>query len=237
MSLFTFALDQSEEGPTNMARDIALLDAAEQGQPGCRVYSWNGPWVSLGRFQRPADALVDPEHTNFVIRPTGGKAVLHGHDVTVGLALPIPSPNGRGPVPGGNWGEGIRPSIKKAYTEVTKPLIAAMRACGLPATLAADTKFAGRGPRVADCFAHISPNDIVDERTGIKVCGCALRLTQSAVLIQASIPAGKPLVDASRIIRDASPQPRITWQPAGFPDALKSALHSEFGHAFGQIED
>lgn len=228
MSPFAFTIDQPEGGPANMCRDIALLDAAERGEPGCRVYSWNGPWISLGRFQRPSDALVDPEQTDFVIRPTGGKAVLHGHDVTVGLALPIPSPHGRAPVAGGNWGEGIRPSIKKAYTEISKPLIAAMRACGLPAALAADTKFSGRGPRVADCFAHISPNDIVDDRTGMKVCGCALRLTQGAVLIQASIPAGKPLVDPAGIIRDAGAQPFIEWRSQEFPEALRTALAKEF---------
>src|SRR5690242_12058496 len=99
-----------------MGRDIELLELAEKGQLGCRVYSWDGVWVSLGRFQRPEEALIDPESTKWVTRPTGGRAVLHGHDVTVGLAVPL-SILGL---------QGTR-SLKAVYRAVTEPLIGAMR--------------------------------------------------------------------------------------------------------------
>ncbi len=225
-----FAHDCPLNGPLNMARDVDLLDGAESGVAGCRVYAWDGPWVSLGRFQRPEDALLTPtsaaEHEKlvegfgssqfvpWVIRPTGGKAVLHGHDVTIGLAVPLSVLNLEGP----------RVSIKAAYTQITQPLIAALRGCGLPAALAVETKFAERGPRVADCFAHISPNDIVDERTGVKVCGCALRLTQRAILVQASIPVGRPLVEPESIIRGAAKVPIASWDHLSFVEQLKKSL-------------
>jgi lipoate-protein ligase A len=166
------ALELAVDGIENMRRDVALLDEAEAGKPGARVYTWDGPWMSLGRFQRVDEAQTVPT----VVRPTGGKAVPHGSDVTVSLAIPLT-----------DLGLNSR-AVKEAYRQLAKPIIAAMRACGTLAVLAERTRFSGRGQRTFDCFAFNSPNDIVDERTGKKICGCALRLTDAAVLLQASIP-------------------------------------------------
>ena len=213
---FSFVSKETLGGHENMARDIDLLKAAERGNAGCRVYFWDGPWVSLGRFQHPEVDLVNPSVTQWVMRPTGGKAVLHGHDVTVGLAIPLRLMT-----------DAERPGIKLVYTLIAQPLITALRECGMPAALAADTKFAGRGKRVADCFAHISPNDIVDEKTGVKVCGCALRLSQNAVLIQASIPFKSPLVESSSVIREAGRQQNVKWDHEAFAERLKAALQTE----------
>ena len=68
-----------------------------------------------------------------------------------------------------------------------------------------------------------SPNDVVDELTGLKVCGCALRLTERAVLVQASLPNGKPLVPPETVIRNAALTYR-EWDSRGFAPALERAL-------------
>src|SRR5205085_6034945 len=107
----TFEVDGRLEGHTNMLRDRELLSRAEAGEAGCRVYGWLGPWVSLGRFQSPERDLVQPEATNWVVRPTGGKAVLHGHDLTVGLAVPLSA-----------LGLENR-SLKAVYRAIVQPLI------------------------------------------------------------------------------------------------------------------
>jgi lipoyl(octanoyl) transferase len=208
-----FAEGEILDGPGNMARDVELLRKAESGYPGCRVYGWTGAWVTLGRFQSPLRDLVEPDNTNWVIRPTGGKAVLHGHDVTVGLAIPLDRLKLQ------------KRSLSHVYRAVIQPLIAGMRACGVEAILAEETQWASGGERTADCFAFSSPNDIVDERTGKKVCGCALRLTESAVLVQASLPNGLPLLDPERVIKNAALSLR-KWDARGFPEALKAALEA-----------
>lgn len=169
-------LDPSLDGPTNMARDVALLEAAERGTPGVRVYEWDGPWLSLGRFQRPSDVLAELGDLPWVMRPTGGKTVRHGEDVTVGMAAPSAL-----------LGLESR-QLKEAYRALARPLISALRTCGVPAVLGEGSRWLRKEGRTADCFAYVSPNDIVDEETGLKVCGCALRLTDKAVLVQASIP-------------------------------------------------
>ncbi|MCO5295445.1 MAG: hypothetical protein M9921_01165 [Fimbriimonadaceae bacterium] len=201
------------DGRTNMDRDRALFERAEGvGAPGCRVYRWDGPWVSLGRFQRPERDLLDPKATPWVMRPTGGKAVLHGHDLTVGLAAPL-ALAGAGPR-----------ELKVAYRWVAAPIIAALRACGVAAALGERTRFAGKGGATADCFTHVSPNDIVDERTGVKVCGCALLLGKRALLLQASIPCGPALVDPTTVIRQAMLQPTNVWDWESFHDQLGLVL-------------
>jgi lipoate-protein ligase A len=205
--------DGAADGRANMDADAALLAAAERGVPGGRVYSWSGVWVSLGRFQSAERDLIDPGHTAWVLRPTGGKAVLHGHDATVGLGLPLAML------------DADPRSIRSVYRAVVRPLVAALNACGLPAALADDTRHAQRGARTADCFAFTSPNDIVDPTTGRKVCGCALRVTDRAVLLQASVPAGIPTVPPERLIRNALPaEPPPHWQSADLAAALRETF-------------
>ena len=200
-------------GIANMRSDEALLEAAEGGYLGARVYAWDGVWVTLGRFQDPERDLVHAAETPWVMRPTGGKAVLHGHDVTVGLAVPmdlLEAADSR--------------SIKSIYRVVIRPIVDALRACGVPAALAEDTRYSNRGKHTADCFAFSSANDVVDERTGKKLCGCALRLTDKAVLVQASIPNGPPLVDPMSVIVNADSVQNLQWDDSNFPDAFETSL-------------
>ncbi|HNQ24805.1 MAG TPA: hypothetical protein PKK06_17120 [Phycisphaerae bacterium] len=90
-------LDEALDGPTNMARDEALLQAVEQREapPTLRVYQWDPPTISLGYFQRFADylALTEPLCRLPVVRRlTGGGAILHDLEVTYALALPLTHP-------------------------------------------------------------------------------------------------------------------------------------------------
>lgn len=203
------------DGHVNMARDAELLQLAEEGKPSFRVYGWNGPWVSLG-FQQVAERdLLDANLVPWTKRPTGGKAVLHGHDVTVGLALPLTAIGDP---------EKLSRSVRTVYRAIAEPLVRALNDCGVPAALAEETRFAGRGPRSADCFAHVSPNDIVNTVTGMKACGVALRLTSGAVLVQASIPNGKPLIDPQQLFAQPAPVSNSEWDTRGFFEAFEYRL-------------
>jgi lipoate-protein ligase A len=215
--MFNLQRDGQLGGPDNMHRDEELLEASELGCLGARVYGWDGVWVTLGRFQDPFRDLISPAEVRWVVRPTGGKAVLHGHDVTVGLAVPLEmlsSVDSR--------------SIKSVYRMVIRPIVDALRACGVTAALAEDTRYSNRGKHTADCFAFSSGNDVVDERTGKKLCGCALRLTDKAVLVQASIPNGPPLVDPGAVIVNADSMQNLQWDDSNFADAFEESLANVF---------
>lgn len=208
------------DGQPNMDRDASLLHHAEKGEGGCRVYSWSGPWISLGNMQRAERDLLVSNPVPWVMRPTGGKAVLHGHDVTVGLAMPLALIAKEGETV-----EQLSRSVKTVYRWVAGPIVEALNVCGVRAKLAEETAFVKQAGKTADCFAHIAPNDIVDERLGIKVCGCALRLTSSAVLVQASIPNGQPLVDPRLIFAQPSVLAAPAWSAIEFAESLQKAIN------------
>jgi len=195
-------LDGDHDGDTNMARDTELLRRAEQGETIARIYGWTALWVTLGRFQRPETTLVEPKSTPHTVRPTGGAAVLHGHDLTVAIAMPI------------------QRSVKGTYRVATEPLIAALNAAGVPAILAEDIGADDGDPARIDCFAGSSANDIVHRQTRQKACGCALRRTHTAVLLQASIPTGLPLAEPASIIKGGVLVPPVTLDREVFVHAL-----------------
>jgi lipoate-protein ligase A len=159
-----------------MSRDADMLRA---GVPAARVYYWDGPWVSLGRSQVAEKVLLDPEGVRWVKRPTGGSAVLHGHDVTVSLVLRVVRER----------------SIRDTYRTAIAPLVGALRRFGIDAELGEDSPYVSVGARAVDCFKHISPNDVIDLRTGRKLIGTAMRVTGGFALAQCSIPVGYPLLD------------------------------------------
>lgn len=177
-----------------MERDARLLEMLTDRPVAARIYSWNGPWVSLGLFQRAERDLKSGCKVPWVLRPTGGRAVLHGHDVTVGLAIRLAHI-----AADGESCMILSRSVRRVYRRAVAPLIAALRACGTKACLGEKIKGPVRTPRSSDCFAHIGANDIVDQTTLAKVCGVAMKLTDSAVLIQASIPVQQPVCDPSEV--------------------------------------
>ena len=74
-----------------MAVDAAVLKAVEERRspPTLRFYGWE-PWcVSLGYFQKPIDEFdakaLRERGWDFVLRPTGGRAVLHAEEITYSL--------------------------------------------------------------------------------------------------------------------------------------------------------
>jgi lipoate-protein ligase A len=75
-----------------MAGDVALLEAFQRGEipPTLRVYQWASPALTYGVNQQLPPRLVDACNAlgiPMLRRPTGGKAVLHGHDLTAALVF------------------------------------------------------------------------------------------------------------------------------------------------------
>ncbi|MCH2171164.1 hypothetical protein MK489_10305, partial [Myxococcota bacterium] len=80
-------------GPWNMGVDEALLESAiSRGEPTLRFYGWQGAWLSLGYGQgdmRPGRRQEFRQAgVGCVWRVTGGRAVLHGGDLTYAVAAP-----------------------------------------------------------------------------------------------------------------------------------------------------
>lgn len=198
---------------TNMELDAALKPG---GSGSFRVYGWEKVAVSLGFSQR-AESVVRPgmEHrVDLVHRPTGGRAVLHGHDVTVGCCVGFD----RLGLPRGSR------SLRLAYRQVIAPIISALNHVGVPAALGESSRFAEHPAMGSvDCFAHVAGNDVVSLDTGQKVCGCALRMGETSILLQASIPVARPELDPRDVLIDGVAP---VWIDVDV-DALSEALSRE----------
>lgn len=190
-----------------MELDTVLLD---RGELAWRVYGWEGPWVSLGRFQRPERAVPNGWE-RWCSRPTGGRAVLHGHDLTLAFVRPL----------GGNDTRDLR----SIYRRLVAPLAEALTACGLPARLAEGTRHV-RKAEGEDCFAMASPLDLIDPFSGRKVGGCALRVTERAALLQASVPVRPPLVEPRTAIVGGVPVEFVEWNDRAFEESFGRVMAS-----------
>ncbi len=91
------------EGAWQMAIDAWLLDRLapdpQRAAPVLRLYTWLRPTLSLGWHQRRLEphwgALAARGRIDLVRRPSGGRAVLHGGDLTYALVWPLPAGNRR----------------------------------------------------------------------------------------------------------------------------------------------
>jgi lipoyl(octanoyl) transferase len=165
---------EPRSGADNMALDHALMRyAARTGHGVLRVYSWRTPTISLGRHQRSAD-VIDPARAatlglDVVRRPTGGRAVVHGREVTYSVAAPA------------------RPGAitRDDYAQINRILLDGLRRLGADATLA--PRGTGRAPRPhgSPCFDTAAEGEIVIQ--GRKLAGSAQWRDGDAILQHGSI--------------------------------------------------
>ena len=71
-------------GPLDPALNLALDEALlRSGVDTLRLYAWDPPGLSLGYFQRAAEFECPPGY-RLVRRPTGGGAIAHTGELTIG---------------------------------------------------------------------------------------------------------------------------------------------------------
>jgi lipoate-protein ligase A len=163
-------LDTPLTAAGQMAADLAMLDAVVAGGPPVlRVYQWQPPALSLGRFQPDDDvdaAACAARDVEVVRRPTGGRALLHGADVTYAVAFAQPT---------GDAGR-----VDALYEWLAGGLIAGLAGLGVTAAVARND-----GPAGPVCFAGQQGADLrVGDR---KLCGSAQVRRDGAVLQHGSV--------------------------------------------------
>ena len=169
------------DGASNMAIDEALLDSfdPERSTPVLRLYGWNPPALSFGRFQ-DVGKVLDLEHcradsVTVVQRITGGGVIYHADELTYAIVCaPQHLPR--------------ETTIKESFRFLTGFLLAFYRELGLPATYAADVPedMSRLGKRTPFCFAGRESYDILID--GRKIGGNAQRRLRKAVFQHGSIP-------------------------------------------------
>lgn len=229
-----FIVDESRSGAMNMARDEALaLLSPCAGQPCLRVYRFDPPAVSIGRFQ-DYPGQIDTEYClkrNIEIcrRPTGGLAILHLDDFTYSFAAPT---------------DVNRPFFKEqCFKTVAEGILGSLRKLGIEACIVGRSR--NRKSGYTWCFDSAFGVDL--DWSGKKICGSAQKMFRGAVLQHGTLflrsrdtimkeitvageldYRGGSLVDLS----EAGGR-TITWNEVleafrtGFPDALELDMESK----------
>ncbi len=176
--------DEPKDGESNMAIDRAVLTSCELGliPPTLRLYSWETPTMTVGYaqdFLREVDVnRCQNLGVQIVRRPTGGRALLHNHEVTYSFTAPIPHP--------------IFPSsLLGAHKIIARALVEGLKEIGVNnATLALrEERDKNHGTfHSPSCLSSISHFEI--EVHGAKLVGSAQRRTKGAFLQQGSILLG-----------------------------------------------
>lgn len=169
-------LDGPGAGPWNMAVDEALLRSAQRGgAPTLRFYGWDGAWLSLGfaqSLEAARRAACREAGVGIVRRATGGRAVLHGADLTYAVAAPAAA------LPAG---------LHATYALIGEALREALSALGIAAERSASGAGAA-GPGGFDCFQALAAHEICAR--GRKLAGSAQRRAGGGVLQHGSLRLG-----------------------------------------------
>ena len=172
-SRWRLLLAAPRSGAENMARDSALqARAARTGETVFSIYSWTRPTLSLGRHQ-PAMGLYDSEklrraNVDVVRRPTGGRAILHDHEVTYSVTAPV-----NDAVP-----------LRETYSRINRILLDGLSRLGVDAELA-PTADRAPVPGMRPCFDAPGEGELVAR--GQKLVGSAQWRNEGALLQHGSI--------------------------------------------------
>ncbi len=217
-------------GAENMALDEAMLEAHAAGEapPTLRVYGWQPPAISLGKFQQ-ADRSVDLEACrrlgiDVVRRPTGGRAILHTADeVTFSIAVSTASLGTTG--------------VMDSYRRLAEGIVRALRLLGLDARL---VERAAPGPAAAAvdpaCFAVKARCDLVVGEA--KLVGSAQVQRRGFLLQQNSLPLRLHAEEWLQVFLRAAAAPEATglWEAArreiGYQE-VATALRRGFAEGLG----
>lgn len=211
-----------------MALDHALAEHNRPGDGVIRFYAWSPPTVSFGRNE-PTRGLYDRaaaarEGVGFVRRPTGGRAVLHAHEVTYCSILPLHALGGP----------------RTAYLRINDGLVEGLRALGCPATVGLGGS--ALPPDAGPCFQAPAPGEVVSQ--GRKLVGSAqVRMGASLLQHGSVILSGDQSALARLTGGDGDPTPPATLEgvigPVAWRDvaeALAGGLRLALGGAWQQGE-
>lgn len=160
-----------------MARDEYLFRLCHESKIGFfRIYAWERPSFSTGVSQKADKSLnldfIKANGCDYVRRISGGKTVLHDHEITYAVAS----------------SEDLffrEHDLHQSYLLISRVLVRALRSLGVEATLCQGSP-AELSRSHNPCFSFPTPNEI--EVNGKKIIASAQKRDKQALLQHGSIP-------------------------------------------------
>jgi lipoate-protein ligase A len=169
------------DGFTNMAVDEALLEvfATAGGPATVRFYSWSPPALSLG-YAQSIEREIDVKQCtalgiDVVRRPTGGRAVLHDHEVTYSVVISGDDPR-------------VSSGVLAAYLTISQAMIRGLSYLGISAELLPLRRGAPLPSDKASPVCFATPSSYEVAVGGRKIIGSAQRRAHDAIMQHGSIP-------------------------------------------------
>ncbi len=167
-------IDPPLSGKVNMERDLEIMEEVSSGEcpPTLRLYRWSPPAVSLGYFQDEKEVVelsaCRDAGIDLVRRPTGGRAVLHNHELTYSIVVPEAHPfiNKGG--------------VMDAYRSISRGIVTAFNLLGIVASLTPEEGSRG-GLAPGSCFDMPSAYEVKIQDK--KVVGSA-QLRRDGIVLQ-----------------------------------------------------
>lgn len=213
-----------------MAVDEAIFEAVAAGQVPAtlRIYGWEPPGVSVGYFQALEPGVnreaIMRRGYGLVRRPTGGRAIIHHHEVTYSVCIRLSD------LESGQ-------SVLESYRAISRGIEAGLTLLGVPASIPGKrlpTTSKGRElPTV--CFAKAGGGDMLVD--GRKIVGSAQMRREGTVLQHGSIPIRIDLEEHLEILggvhAEAEAEQRALRQAAcGVADAIgRDVSFEELGNS------
>ena len=198
-------LDSKLPGATNMARDVAILEAVSTGAapPTLRLYGWDPPCLTIGKHQGLDAVDLDfcrAERIDVARRPTGGRALLHHFELTYSVVAPLGTP----PLP---------TALQEAYRLICGALVVAGRKLGIDAELTGgEVNLRLPNPTsTVPCFEAPAQGEVVV--AGRKLIGSAMRAHAGCILQHGAILLdwdGRHQAGAMGLADDTTLLPHIT---------------------------
>lgn len=186
-----------QDAALNMAIDEAILQHHLQGTvpPTLRVFRWQQPAISLGRFQNIEREIEEEDCARqevlLVRRPTGGRAVYHRDEFTYSIVI------------GKRYG--VPSGVVAAYAYLLQGLLNALDLLGVQAEIS--DELVNKNPSAA-CFASSTQADLTSG--GFKLVGSAQVWKEDALLQQGSLPLDDRAAEFFSFLRFPDAEARAT---------------------------
>lgn len=214
------------EAAYNMALDEAIAVSVRRGEspPTLRLYGWNIISVSLGSFQKISDIDSDfcaISKIPVVRRPTGGRAILHGDELTYSFSAK-------------NQGV-FSKNLFETYHAISRAFATALEESGVPVAMKLGKESGAVLTKSPVCFESTSYGEV--SCRGKKLIGSAQKRWDDGFLQQGSIPYSIDYELQRTVFKQkrksnshmiALKEIRDDWDNDRFKQAVKAAFEKTF---------
>ncbi len=183
-----------EDAYMNMALDEAIASRVLEGAspPTLRFYGWKTPSITIGAFQKLSEINMDycrDMGIPVVRRPTGGRAILHGADLTYSFSSQNIPPF-------------FSESLLKTYGYIAQAFLKGFREMGFDVELKTRRERGQVLTGSALCFQSVSYGEITLK--GKKLIGSAQKRWQKGFLQQGSLLLNTNAEEMERVFGTAT---------------------------------